>query len=110
MNEFASEDKAVLITGASSGIGKTTAIYLARRGFIVFATIRRSEQAAELANMGIPTLIPTAPVDLTKIEQIQAAIQNVTAELERRKINGLYGLINNAGGGGFAPVELMEID
>jgi NAD(P)-dependent dehydrogenase (short-subunit alcohol dehydrogenase family) len=110
MNKLATENKAILITGASSGIGKATAVYLARHGFTVFATVRRDDQAAELARMGIPTLTPVAPVDLTQSEQIKAAANRITSELEQRGINGLYGLINNAGGGGVAPIELMDID
>jgi NAD(P)-dependent dehydrogenase (short-subunit alcohol dehydrogenase family) len=102
--------KSVLITGCSSGIGRATAIYLAQRGFTVFATVRKEADAASLRSLNIPNLVPICPLDLTKLEQIPQVIQTVTGELERQGQEGLYALINNAGGGSIAPIELMDLD
>ena len=100
---------AVLITGCSSGIGRVAALRLARAGFVVFATVRRDEQAAELRALGEPGLVPVAPLDLTRTHQIRAAVRTVAEEISRRRLPGLFALINNAGGGGVAPVELLDL-
>jgi len=100
----------VLITGCSSGIGRATAIHLARRGFTVFATVRKQADAESLRGLNEPNLIPVCPLDLTRLEHIPPAIETVTGELERRGKEGLYALINNAGGGSVAPIELMDLE
>lgn len=102
--------KAVLITGCSSGIGRATALYLARQGFSVFATVRKEIDAANLRDLKEPNLIPICPLDLSQRDQIPAVIDTVTRELKQRNLSGLYALINNAGGGTVAPVELMNLD
>jgi len=102
--------KAVLITGCSSGIGKVTAIHLARSGFIVFATVRREAHADELSKLGEPNLVPVCPLDLSRLEDIPGVVQTVTAKTKRRGAEGLFALIHNAGGGGVAPVELLDLD
>ena len=43
-----SEDRAVLVTGASTGIGRACAIYLASHGFTVFAGVRKEQDAESL--------------------------------------------------------------
>lgn len=102
--------EAVLITGCSSGIGRATALYLARHGFVVFATVRKESDAEDLRHLNEPNLIPICPLDLSQRDQIPAVVDTVTRELERRGKRGLYALINNAGGGTVAPVELMDLD
>jgi NAD(P)-dependent dehydrogenase (short-subunit alcohol dehydrogenase family) len=100
----------VLITGCSSGIGHATAIHLAQHGFIVFATVRKEADAENLHSLNDPNLIPVCPLDLTRLEQIPSAVETVQAELKRRGQPGLYALVNNAGGGEVAPIELMNLD
>jgi NAD(P)-dependent dehydrogenase (short-subunit alcohol dehydrogenase family) len=100
----------VLITGCSSGIGRATAIYLAQHGFCVFATVRKEADAESLRGLNEPNLIPVCPLDLTKLEQIPGVVETVQREVERRGKQGLYALINNAGGGEVAPIELMSLD
>ncbi len=101
---------AVLITGCSSGIGRAAAIYLAQRGYTVFATVRRDSDAAALSALGEPDLVPVCPLDLSHREHIPAVADFVHAEIQRRGLTGLRALINNAGGGQIAPVELMDLD
>ncbi|MGB9006820.1 MAG: SDR family NAD(P)-dependent oxidoreductase [Candidatus Aminicenantales bacterium] len=109
--------KAVVITGCSSGIGRAAALHLASLGYTVFATVRRDMDAASLreaAGALAPgeeprsNLIPVCPLDLTHPDEIAAAIKAIVREFEKRKLGGLYALINNAGGGGIAPVELID--
>jgi NAD(P)-dependent dehydrogenase (short-subunit alcohol dehydrogenase family) len=100
----------VLITGCSSGIGRATAVHLAQHGFTVFATVRKETDAESLRSLNKPNLIPICPLDLTRLEQIPGVIRTITDELEHRGKKGLYALINNAGGGSVAPIELMDLD
>ncbi len=104
------DDKAVLVTGCSSGIGRQIAATLSKHGFVVFATVRKEADAENLRNLGIPTLIPVCPLDLTNLGHIDDVGRVVTNELSNRGMKGLYALINNAGGGSPAPVELMELE
>jgi len=105
----------VLITGCSSGIGRATAIHLAQRGFTVFAIVRKQADAESLRGLSeasgtMPNLIPISPLDLTRLEQIPRVMETVAEELKRRGKEGLYALINSAGGGSVARIELMDLD
>jgi NAD(P)-dependent dehydrogenase (short-subunit alcohol dehydrogenase family) len=102
--------KSVLITGCSSGIGKETALYLARSGFLVFATVRREADAQKLREIGEASLVPLCPLDLNRLEHISTVRVAVQKELRARKMDGLFALVNNAGGGKPAPVELMDLE
>jgi len=88
--------KAVLITGCSTGIGRATAQRLARNGHTVYATARRVESVADLAQHGCTPLA----LDVCEEASMQAAV----AEVERA--HGAVGvLINNAGYGSEGPAE-----
>jgi NAD(P)-dependent dehydrogenase (short-subunit alcohol dehydrogenase family) len=100
----------VLITGCSSGIGRATAIHLAQRGFTVFATLRKEVEAKNLRSLNEPHLVPIYPLDLTRLERVPNVVETVTGELKQRGKEGLYALINNAGGGLVAPIELMDLN
>ena len=102
--------KSVLITGCSSGIGRETALYLARGGFTVFASVRKEADREQLRQLQQPNLIPICPLDLTRLSDIPAVVQTIQAELQRLGQPGLFALIHNAGGGGVAPVELMDLE
>lgn len=104
-----SRGEAVLITGCSSGIGRATAIHLARHGYTVFATVRRDSDAAALSALQEPNLVPVCPLDLSHQDHIPAVVGFVNAEIQSRSLTGLRALINNAGGGQIAPVELMDL-
>jgi NAD(P)-dependent dehydrogenase (short-subunit alcohol dehydrogenase family) len=102
--------RGVLITGCSSGIGRATAQHLARGEFVVYATVRREEDARALSALDTPGLVPVWPLDLSEPDGIPAIRRQVESDLERRGLPGLYALIHNAGGGQVAPIELMALD
>jgi NAD(P)-dependent dehydrogenase (short-subunit alcohol dehydrogenase family) len=83
----------VLITGASSGIGRATALRLDAAGWHVFAGVRREEDAEALASAASPRLAPVL-LDITDPEQIAASKETV---LDSVGAAGLDGLVNNAG-------------
>ncbi len=97
------EQKAVLVTGATSGIGRATAERLASEGYFVYAGARKDADMDELNKIDN---IMAVRIDVTKQEQIDAAA-NLIAEQGR----GLWGLVNNAGVNVVAPlVEASESD
>jgi NAD(P)-dependent dehydrogenase (short-subunit alcohol dehydrogenase family) len=100
----------VLVTGCSSGIGRAIAVHLARRGFTVFATVRKVDDVDKLRQLNIANLLPTYPLDLTKLGHLPGIFETVTGELKARGKEGLYAIVNNAGGGSVAPIELMDLD
>lgn len=80
--------KAALITGCSSGIGRATALRLARAGWNVYASARRLESIADLADTGCKLLA----LDVTDAASIEHAVARVETE------SGAVGaLVNNAG-------------
>jgi NAD(P)-dependent dehydrogenase (short-subunit alcohol dehydrogenase family) len=93
--------EAVLITGCSSGIGRATAQRLAQDGWKVYATARRPETIAELAEAGCETLA----LDVTDEASMQAA---VTAVSEAEGCVGV--LVNNAGYSQSGAVETVPLD
>jgi NAD(P)-dependent dehydrogenase (short-subunit alcohol dehydrogenase family) len=97
-------DRAVLVTGASTGIGRSTALLLDGHGFTVFAGVRTEAAAATLAGDASEKLVPLI-LDVTKPDQIAAAAEKITA-------SGLplVGLVNNAGIAAAAPLEFIPID
>jgi NADP-dependent 3-hydroxy acid dehydrogenase YdfG len=93
--------KAVLITGCSSGIGHATAATLAAQGWKVYATARRPDSIADLAERGCETLA----LDVTDDTSMQAAVDAVVAA------EGAVGvLINNAGYSQSGAVESVPLD
>ena len=101
-----SQQRSVLITGVSSGIGKTTALELDRRGFQVFAGVRREEDGRMLQEEASPAFVPLL-LDVTDAEAIAAAAEQVR---EATGPAGLHGLVNNAGiVVGFA-LEFLPLD
>ena len=80
---------AVLVTGASSGIGRNITERLASEGYLVFAGARKD---ADLAELDAIDNVRAVRLDVTSQEDIDAAVETVKQEGK-----GLYGLINNAG-------------
>lgn len=89
--------QSILVTGASSGIGKHLTLRLAERGHPIYATVRNEKDLEELSKTANVTPLI---MDIRKAEQVQAAFDAVT-----RSGRGLYGLINNAGIG---PLGLLS--
>jgi NAD(P)-dependent dehydrogenase (short-subunit alcohol dehydrogenase family) len=83
------QGRAVLITGASSGIGRKTAEVLAANGFFVYAGARKQE---DLDALNAIENMQAVRLDVNVQDEIDAAVEFVRAEGR-----GLYGLINNAG-------------
>jgi len=92
--------KVVLITGASSGMGKETAKLLARNGFTVFAAARRVDPMKELETLGIHTL----QMDVTDDPSIVNGIGRILTGEGQLDI-----LINNAGFGQYGAVEEVSM-
>jgi NAD(P)-dependent dehydrogenase (short-subunit alcohol dehydrogenase family) len=84
-----SKTKAVLVTGASSGIGLAITQYLAGHGFYVYAGARKDE---DLKRLNTIKNVGSVRLDVTKQSDVDAAVQFVTAQGR-----GLFGIINNAG-------------
>jgi NADP-dependent 3-hydroxy acid dehydrogenase YdfG len=64
--------KAVLVTGASSGIGEATALLLDLQGMRVFASVRKPEDAEKLRQTGSERLTPVM-LEVTDLDSIQQA-------------------------------------
>lgn len=84
-----SAQKAVLVTGASSGIGRKITEHLAASGYFVYAGARKD---ADLAALNAITNVQAVRLDVTRPEDVAATVETV-ANAGR----GLYGLVNNAG-------------
>jgi NAD(P)-dependent dehydrogenase (short-subunit alcohol dehydrogenase family) len=95
----------VVVTGASTGIGRATALTLDGRGWQVFAGVRREEDAASL-RAAASARLTTLTLDVTVPEQIAAAAERVAAESE----GGLQGLVNNAGVAIPGPLETLPLE
>lgn len=96
---------AVVVTGASTGIGRATTLRLAGAGFRVFAGVRKQHDADALREQS-PNVSPLI-LDVTDAEQLAEAARQVEAEVGA---GGLQGLVNNAGISGGAPTEFMPLD
>lgn len=89
--------KTVLITGATSGIGKETALLLASKGFLVYGTARN------IADKNLPFRL--LPMDVRQEESIKTAVQQILNETGRIDI-----VINNAGVGITGAVEELPAE
>jgi NAD(P)-dependent dehydrogenase (short-subunit alcohol dehydrogenase family) len=98
--------QAVVITGASTGIGEACVKRLAAAGFHVFAGVRKAEDGAALQQATGDRVTPLL-LDVTNTDQIAAAQATVATVVGE---NGLAGLINNAGIAVGGPLEFMPLD
>lgn len=96
------KNQTILITGASSGIGKATAKHFQAQGWNVIATMRSPDNETELT--ALDNVLVTR-LDVTDEASISAA---VAAGLER--FGAIDALVNNAGYGAYGPLEAFDID
>jgi len=96
---------AILITGASSGIGAACARYLDGMGFTVWAGVRRAEDGEALAR-STSARLRVLLLDVTDPDSIAAASRTLTEALPEA---GLAGLVNNAGISVAGPLELLPL-
>jgi len=92
--------KAVLVTGASSGLGRAMTEMMASKGYFVYAGARKDKDMDELNAI---ENVQAVRLDVTKRDEIDAAVKTI-----REAGRGLYGLVNNAGVVVLMP--LIEID
>ena len=103
MNQI--NQKAVVVTGASTGIGAAVALDCADRGMTVFAGVRDPQAGEALAAKGGPSLIPITldVTDESSIARSLEVVQRVVGE------GGLGGLVNNAGIAVGSPLEVISL-
>ncbi|MFI6833608.1 SDR family NAD(P)-dependent oxidoreductase [Kribbella sp. NPDC050241] len=97
----------VLVTGASTGIGRATALRLAGDGFHVFATVRRIADGKALVLAAGRGCLDALTMDVLDRDLIQDAARTVRRHTGGR---GLDALVNNAGVGMFQPLELVDLE
>ena len=100
------ERRTVVITGASSGIGRACALRLDRMGWTVFAGVRKEADARALRDEASERLAPLT-IDVTDGATLAAAAQHVAAAVGER---GLDGLVNNAGIAVPGPIEVLPLN
>jgi NAD(P)-dependent dehydrogenase (short-subunit alcohol dehydrogenase family) len=95
---------AVVVTGASTGIGEATALHLASLGYRVLAGVRNAHDFERMrtAAAGIEPVM----LDITDEEHIDALVELI----DRTEPGGLHGLVNNAGIGTVGPIETLTTD
>jgi NAD(P)-dependent dehydrogenase (short-subunit alcohol dehydrogenase family) len=92
----------IVITGASSGIGEACALHFDKKGFRVFAGVRKASDGEALRQKGSERLTPLI-MDVTDPASLRAA----AGSIDRKEISGL---VNNAGIAVSGPIELIPID
>jgi short-subunit dehydrogenase len=93
--------KVILITGASSGMGKVFALDLAKEGHIVYGAARRMDLLEELAQKGVHTI----QLDVTEDTSMQSCVQTILDREGRIDV-----LVNNAGYGSYGTIEDVPIE
>jgi NAD(P)-dependent dehydrogenase (short-subunit alcohol dehydrogenase family) len=102
--------QSIVVTGASTGIGRAATLALLDEGFEVFACVRNEKAAdalREVAAQGTRDRLHTLQLDVTDARQILAAADRVATAVGER---GLWGLFNNAGIVVSGPLETLPID
>lgn len=93
--------KVALITGASSGIGKETAIELAKKDFTVYAAARRTDKMQEFAEKGIIPIL----LDITNDASMVNCVNKILEKEGRIDV-----LVNNAGYGSYGAIEDVPME
>lgn len=101
-----SDPRVAIVTGASSGIGKETALELSRRGYAVVLAARRADRLREVAAQcqaaGCPAVLPV-PTDVAHQPQVQALVEQTLNRFGRIDV-----MVNNAGYGLFDMVHQTD--
>jgi NAD(P)-dependent dehydrogenase (short-subunit alcohol dehydrogenase family) len=100
------DDTAVVVTGASTGIGRATAVHLDSVGLRVFAGVRRDEDGDQLRREASSRLTPLR-LDVTNPDDIAVAVAVVGKAVRDSR---LAGIVNNAGIAVSGPVEFVPVD
>lgn len=98
--------RSVLVTGASTGIGRACALRLDRSGWRVLAGVRKDADAESLSSDASERLTPVI-LDVADAASIAAAAQTVRDAVGA---DGLHGLVNNAGVSFQGPLEHLPLD
>jgi len=98
--------RAVVVTGASTGIGRACALTLDSKGFRVFAGVRNEKAGHELRRAATSAQLMPVHLDVTDPASITAATDQVAAEVGDA---GLTGLVNNAGTTLPCPIEFLPL-
>ncbi|MGH9544794.1 MAG: SDR family NAD(P)-dependent oxidoreductase [Terriglobales bacterium] len=101
-----SHQKTVVITGSSSGIGRSSVSRMVQSGWRVFATVRKTQDGDQLRS-DFGTSVTPLILDITSQPSVTAAAEQVASLLQD---SGLDGLVNVAGVGKVRPVEYMTQD
>jgi NAD(P)-dependent dehydrogenase (short-subunit alcohol dehydrogenase family) len=101
MTETVDHQKAVVVTGASRGLGRTLAVDLSAHGFTVFAGVRKAIDGESLKEDTGGRVHPVM-LDVTDLAAVKAAAAEVD---DATGGEGIAGLVNNAGVANFGPVE-----
>jgi NAD(P)-dependent dehydrogenase (short-subunit alcohol dehydrogenase family) len=96
----------VLVSGASTGIGRACALELSRHDFRVFGGVRDSNSGAALEEDSGGRVVPVL-LDVTSTDLIASAVEELTAATEGL---GLAGLVNNAGIAVAGPLEFLPVE
>src|SRR5215216_1307751 len=99
--------RAVVVTGASSGIGRAAAMKLARSGFRVFAGVRKEEDAEALEETASAGRLKPLFIDVTDEHLVAAAASTVEEAVGGE---GIAGLVNSAGIGEAWPLEYVPLE
>lgn len=98
--------KTVVITGASSGIGRAAAEYLSGKNWSVFAGVRKLEDADDMRREGAGDIRPIL-LDVTDEAEVAAAVKTVSEALDGQTLSGL---VNNAGIAKMGPLALQPLE
>ncbi len=93
------KNKTILITGASTGIGRATAVYFQEKGWNVIATMRTPEKEEELTKL---ENVWVAKLDVTQVDTIEDTVSKGIAKFGKIDV-----LVNNAGYGAYGPLEVF---
>src|SRR3954467_7408996 len=91
-------NKVVLITGGSSGIGKSIGEFLHQKGYTVYGTSRNPEKV-------LNSVFPLVALDVRNVESIKTAVNKIIATTGRLDV-----VINNAGVGITGPLEEIPME